>query len=120
MASIKQIQRLAQPIIKDLNLHHVLISFRHGGTEYAGECIVYSVKHFSIVVGKHITEAKDITQVLAHELRHVYQYVNGMLSTDGEWWNGTCIRGLAYEDLPQEKDANEYMKYWAKVAPMYV
>jgi hypothetical protein len=88
--------------------------------EVTGLCRIFPSKiknneHQYTVFIKEQEFVVDVLDTIFHELRHVQQYVEGVLSHD-ELWKGQDYEHLPYIDLPYEIDARETA---AKMVPKF-
>jgi len=120
---ISLIKEIAGIVASDLDLTSIDIiinicpSVEMGG--YDGFC--YSQKRIDIVNKK---EVEELFKVIAHELRHAYQFKSGLIDCNGKWrgkeyknYDGTEIDAERYERIVWRKYKNSltYPQKWCIV-----
>ena len=105
------IKEIAGLVVSDLDLTSIYITINiYPSVEMEGcDGFCYSQKNIDIVNKR---EVKELFKVIAHELRHAYQFKNGLIDCDGKW------RGKKYKNYFEdgsELDAERYERIvWRK------
>jgi hypothetical protein len=117
----RELTRLHKRLCKELGVKPCRLIFRKQGRRPFAGLYQEHKKTITLYLDSIKRFGHDSREVLAHEVRHHFQYVTGI--TAGATWRGKSYLGeyrkvkdfgVGYNNLPWERDANRWARKIAK------